>query len=122
MTTAIPALDPTGWVTNKYDIIELCFKHFLASDQNQSNIFKDNISSLKYILAMHSKPEELRRGIVNNLKLLYESYFEYVDIDVTLRDEDNIIKVMIGGKLTDSNGKTYQLEKYIGVKNNEILI
>ena len=122
METGIPSLSPEGWVKNKYDIIELGFKHFLASDQNQSNLFKDKVSSLKYIAAMYTTDEELRTGIIDGLESLFESYFDLVEIQVDIKDAGSYVKVFITGTLTDKTGKTYNLERNIGIKNNQILI
>ena len=117
----LPTLSSTAsWVINKYEIVNKVFNYFLISEKSQSNLFKKDIASLKYLIAMSKDEISLSTAIKNTLTDLYQDYFDKVGIDVNTVDKGGILDINISGVFYDKETK-YTLSKELGVKNNEIL-
>ncbi len=83
----LPTLSSSGVLTNPSLILDRLIKYFLASNQNQSNIFSRDIASLKYIVHLHSRnPSGFRDALITSLDKLLRRYFNTVDIIVQLND------------------------------------
>lgn len=118
---AIPSLTAVGYITNKNLQMSKLFSYFLASDYLQSNIFKDRIKSLKYLLTRSSKPDILRQDLETTLKELYEPYYDRVQVQVDQEDlPNNIVNLSIGIRATYDN-VDYFLYKEIKTKEGDMV-
>lgn len=83
----LPTLSSSGVLSNPSLILDRLIKYFLASNQNQSNIFPNDTASLKYIVHLHSKnPMGFRDALISSLNKMLRRYFKTVDIIVQLND------------------------------------
>lgn len=118
---AIPSLTSVGYITNKNLQMTKLFSYFLASDYLQSNVFKGEIKSLKYLLTRSSRPDILRQDLETTLSALYEPYYDNVIVQVDQEDlPNNIVNLSIGIKAT-YDGKDYFLYKEIKTKEGDMV-
>lgn len=83
----LPTLSSSGVLENPSLILDRLIKYFLASNQNQSNIFQSEVASLKYIVHLYSKnPSGFKDALINSLDKLLKRYFKSVEILVQLND------------------------------------
>ena len=71
----LPTLSSSGVLENPSLILDRLIKYFLASNQNQSNIFQSEVASLKYIVHLYSKnPSGFKDALINSLDKLLKRY------------------------------------------------
>lgn len=78
MTTPVPTLSTQGWVTDLSSKIDFLLAHFVSTDQEQSNIYKANVSNLQSIIEQHqgdplSTADKIARTIQSYLGRYYEN-------------------------------------------------
>lgn len=111
MIPVIPTLTIDGWDINPATQMNKLFEYYQASDYSQSNVFRGNIVSLKYTLNRDIRPSVLANNIKADLNRLYGCYFDTVDPDIEVKDNNNgTVNIVINltcTKLTE----TYQLSR-----------
>ena len=117
----VPTLTLGGFVHNDDLKIVKLFEYFLAGEKSQSTIFKDSCASLKYILDHNNTETTIEDGITDELRLIYNNYYDDIDIEVDV--SENIDKdtwdIDIDITVTDDNGYEHTLKKQIlNVSNN----
>lgn len=121
MNIVLPTLSSEGWVTNTDSIITTLFAHAVLANRSQSTIFDKRVTSLPYLIAVHSTvPSKLCFEIKKALETLYGRYFTTVE-------------VIVRSSVTDfSSESTYEvyitiiadgisLNKALGVAGNKLL-
>lgn len=79
MVTPVPSLSTQGWVTELSSKIDFLLAHYISTDQDQSNIYKDSMSSLQYIVEKHSgDPLATSTAIGESVKFYLARYYPNV--------------------------------------------
>lgn len=124
MKSSLPTLTMDGFVTNKRLIFYKCWEYFLVNQYSQSNTFYGSIASLTYLLAAKVDPDGKAESIEIALRDMYLRYFDKVNIDVSIDDDDatstQFVKIAITCSDNESDTK-YYLAKEIENKNGEIM-
>lgn len=124
MNTAIPTLSINGWTTDKKSMVAKLFEHFLCSNNSQTSVYLNTISSFKYIIKNSDDDIEIRKELTNSLNMLYKCYFESVVVNVySSQDAENpaITNYAVDIVCKDELGNEYKLSKEISESNKQIL-
>ena len=119
----IPTLSLDGCIATSDIKIVKIFEHFLASEKDQSNIFNGYIASLKYILDEYSNVNDIEEGITLTLTGIYTRYFDSVDIEVNVDDNDDkesTYNISIDIDVMDEYGNKYSLSRSLENINSEV--
>lgn len=123
MATTVPHLSLEGFITNKKIIMIKLMEHFLASDYSQSNMFMDEVCSLKYILEQYRTADELKRNMISTLYRMYSKHYQTVDImiDITDSDDSSVQKINIDILAVDFYGNQHSLNRSLSELDGKIL-
>jgi len=119
----IPTLSLDGCIATSDIKIVKIFEHFLASEKDQSNIFNGYIASLKFILDEYSNANDIEEGITLTLTGLYNRYFDSVDVEVNVDDNDDkesTYNISIDIDVMDEYGNKYSLSRSLENINSEV--
>lgn len=121
---AVPSLSTDGWVTDIRKKADLVMAHYFASDYSQSNVFLSKITSLAYQVQREGHNTfELKRLIESDLQQYLGRYFDNVQIDVRIEDEDasgtNRYNIVFDATVAE-HGIRYSLGRLIEVQNSKI--
>jgi len=122
----VPSLSTSKTIVDPMLKCEKLMEYFIASLRDQSNLFVNNISSLKYLVYTYSHiPLTFKEEVASTLKTYFLRYFTEIEVSVelnsTIEIQDVIRVTSIGIKIIamDSAGnkanfsKDIDLEKYI---------
>jgi hypothetical protein len=96
-------------VTTTKGVLQKVFQYFTEANMYQSNIYGDNISSMKWLRANHAgDPEELAIQVEATLIKLFSRYFEIVECSVSssIDDEEATYSIEIQLAVGDEAGAT----------------
>lgn len=123
MSNTLPTLSSSGVLTNPSLILDRLVKYFLTSNQNQSNIFPNDIASLKYIVHLHSNdPSGFRDALIDSLNKMLNRYFISVDIKVQLNDtttESLVKEIQLEINVVDSDNVSGSFSKNLNLEDYE---
>lgn len=120
LISTLPSLSIDGYITNRHVIMYKLWLYFLASEYSQSNIWRKQIYSLKYILNTIDDKMDIGREIELALTKLYENYFDNVQA-VCVTNVINVSKIHITISLVCEYDKnTYTLKQELSSTNNHI--
>lgn len=123
----MPTLDTHHDLTIS-QMLQKLFDYFLLSDYSQTNLYRGNVASLKYIL-LNEPTDTLLDNVKSSLYAMYNRYFESPRFTDTLNeldieaqfiesDETNIKYLMILISAT-VNDKRYTINKDVSINNIE---
>lgn len=119
----LPTLSSSGVLTNPSLILDRLIRYFLASNQNQSNIFPSDVASLKYIVHLHSaNPSGFRDALITNLNKMLRRYFNSVDIIVQLNDtttESLVKEIQLEINVIDFDNNTGSFSQNLKIEDYE---
>ena len=118
----LPTLTEHGYITNKHLIVRKLWEYFLAADYSQSNIFRDYVYSLRYIVAKEH-PDDIGAVLESTLSRYYGEYFDNVEVEteVTNNADSGILDIGIYMVCYDDDDSTkYNLHKKIKSTNGQI--
>lgn len=79
MPIPVPTLSTQGWVTDLSSKIDFLLAHYVSTDQEQSNVYKDNISNMQYIIENYSgDPVQTAEAISRSVQTYLGRYYENV--------------------------------------------
>ena len=121
MKPAIPSLSVNGWIKDSRNILLKLYEYFLTSEFSQSNIYLNEIASLKYIIKKSNNPDEIVVIIKETLETMYTRYFQsvIVTVDYELVDSTDVYKINID--VIDDENKTYSLNRETSITKNNII-
>jgi hypothetical protein len=119
--TVIPTLSDEGWVSNNKIKLSRAYLYFLISDYSQTDTYKDEVSSLKYIVYTHTGTgNELDEELIRVLKKYMGRFFTEVDVFINKRTEGNIFNVEIEIIVKDEHKNPTSLTSVLEIKNSEV--
>lgn len=112
MTTTHPMLSSANWLTDPQQQMSEIFFMSLKTNFSQSNVFKDQVSSLQYLTTLYATdPDTLSLEGRKMYLTLYGRYFDGVDVIFELDSGDaskSTFNFSVSGR---RDGITYSLAK-----------
>jgi hypothetical protein len=118
----LPTLSTDNWLQEPLTVMNKLYEYFMLSGYNQSNTYKGEVSSLRYLLHKYDTIDELENKIILALDILYSRYFDNVDVEVNLtyQDEDEVHRLLEINVITLVDNKKYTLQKSTNINNSKI--
>lgn len=119
---AVPTLSAKGYVTDVPSQLDELLSYFFTSDYSQTNVHPSNIVSLQYIIFESGNNElQLMSVIQNTLTILFEKYFDGVDVKVSINstEEEDTYGIVLDATVVKDN-IPYNVGKSIGIINSKI--
>ena len=116
MSIKLPTLSTSGTLYNPVKIIERLYRYFEVSSRKQSLLYKDHISSYRYLEHLYADDmDRLTEAVTSTLETLFNRYFDDVEINTEYTVvSDALYKITIEGTFKTKEN-TYQLNKNIDV-------
>jgi hypothetical protein len=87
--TMVPCLGTLGWVSDLNNKLDILLGHFFLADYNQTYLYPGEVTSLPRILEKNSyKARGCDSDIKEGLKQYLKRYFNSVEVDVAIANED----------------------------------
>lgn len=100
MAIPVPTLSTQGWVTDLSSKIDFLLAHYVSTDQEQSNIYKDYISNMQYIIENYSgDPQKTADAISRSVQTYLGRYYENVVAEAKF-SLDNAVESQTTTKIT----------------------
>lgn len=122
--TPVPTLSTQGWVTDLSSKIDFLLAHFISSDKEQSNIYKEYVSNLQFIIEQYagdplSTADAIARTIQTYLGRYYqnviaEAQFELVDA----KESQTTVKITLALNFTE-DGVNYTANRLLTYYNGK---
>lgn len=128
MVTPVPTLSTQGWVTELSSKIDFLLSHYISTDSAQSNVYKDNVSSLQALVEKYSgDPLSTADAIARSVQTYLGRYYENVIADARFDLEDpnssqTTVKITLALNFTEGgvNYTANRLLTYFNGKFKEI--
>ena len=127
MTAVVSTLDSNGWLRGIAEKADALLAYFLISDYSQSFLHQGQVRSLPYLIQQYPRNHiELSNEAQRSVEMLLESYFDSVDVHVTIENPDETLgfteaHVDLRFNVTvRQDGRMYSLGRLINVVNNKI--
>lgn len=127
MANPLATLSTGGWVTSVQEIAPKLMQYYLASEYSQSITYLGDIKSLPYTLSIMKRNFiALEDTIRNDLTAVFSSYFERVEIEVSVDENKSLLDtatseftIKLFAKISD-RGATYNLSRLVSIVDNKI--
>lgn len=124
MTTPVPTLSSSGWVTEISEKADKLLSYFFTSEASQSLVYNGKITSLPAIVQLYGHNElELESAMTSMLRTYLERYFTKVEITVNVTfpelSEDNRLDIKCAVTVYENN-LSYELGHLIEVLDSSI--
>ena len=111
----IPHLSRDGWMKDPSSMVNKLFEYFIVSEYSQSNTFRGEIASLKYILEHNNTNDDIKSEIMKALTIMYGRYFTDILIHVNIsEDETSLVVIAISADVT-AGKKRYTLDQNLEI-------
>lgn len=122
--TPVPTLSTQGWVTDLSSKIDFLLGHFVSTDKEQSNIYKEYVSNLQFIIEKYSgDPLSTADAIARAVQLYLGRYYENVlaEAQFSLVDEkesQTTVKITLSLNFTEE-GVSYTANRLLTYFNGK---
>ena len=129
IATPVPAiftLDTAGIITNKKQLMSKLMEYFQASHYSQTSYIPNDVSSLKYLIALHKDQgdqTDLTRAVESTLTKMYTRFFATATVNTSVTNnvtDTSTNKLSIDIIATDENNVTYTLSSIIEFTSGNI--
>ena len=128
MVTPVPTLSTQGWVTDLSGKIDILLAHYVSTDQEQSNVYKDHLSNLQYIVEHHQgDPLATADAIARSVQTYLGRYYDNVVAEarfslVDEKESQTTVKITLSLNFTEDgvNYTANRLLTYFNGKFKEI--
>lgn len=118
---AIPTLSTSGWVKDIEEGGNILLTLFITSDGYQSTEYKGSVKSLSYIVGTYGEDiEGMELAVTNALDELYSTYFDNVDVSVSITTKDGESSIEVGIIYTDDTVRR-DLNRTLQVGSNSVI-
>lgn len=120
----LPSLNENGWVNSPVTVADALFSHFLLSDYSQTYLYKDQVSSLPWII--QNTQGNITDTIIatqDTLNKYFIRYFDNVVVEVTEipnASEPSKGQISIYLQFTDTEGVQHVLGRLITIIDSKI--
>lgn len=125
MAVQVPSLSASGWVGNISEKLDKLIGYFFVSEFSQSHLYRGNIASFPYIIKQCAENQSLLLSETTKvLTNLLKSYFDRVQVDVTVTNEDvnkpGELSLIVDAKVVQ-DGVTYSVGKELQIINAKVV-
>ncbi len=114
----IPTLSTDNFITEPILKLDALYAYFLSSEFSQTNTYKGNVSSLKYLMQKNTGDNNgLVSDIISTLTTYLKRYFTEVNVFAEMVDS-TVIGVSI--QVKDSDGIEATLERALRMTNGKL--
>lgn len=121
MSTLLPTLSTSSWVTDSNKILDRILSYFIVADYSQSIIYFGNVTSLpKIIQSNQGNIPRTISAIESQLSLMINRYFKESTVEVvdkTNSDEPSKVILSIYVSAVDFEGKTVNFGKLLEIQD-----
>lgn len=104
MKKPVPTLSAAGWVSDPREAADKLFSYFVATDGNQSDLYRGKLVSFSEVLAKYGMDNELlRTHTTTAIDALFTRHFDDVDVTITIEEEDGLSNVIFTIEFTSGN-------------------
>lgn len=120
----LPSLSENGWIDSPVTVSDALFSHFLLSDYSQTYLYKDQVSSLPWIIQdTQGNISDTIIATQDTLSKYFIRYFDNVVVEVT--EIPNIAEpskgqISIYLQFTDTEGVQHVLGRLITIIDSKI--
>lgn len=124
MTTPVPTLSTQGWVTDLAGKIDILLSHYISTDQEQSNIYREYVSSLQAIVEKYSgDPLSTADAIARSVQTYLGRYYENVIAEarfelVNPAESQTTVKITLSLNFTE-DGVSYTANRLLTYYNGK---
>lgn len=124
MVTPVPTLSTQGWVTDLSSKIDFLLAHFISTDQEQSNIYKQHLSNMQFIVEQHTgDPLATADAIGRAVQVYLNRYYDNVIAEArfSLVDEEEsltTVKITLALNFTEE-GVNYTANRLLTYYNGK---
>lgn len=122
-TRPVPSLSTDGWVRSTPMKCDYLISHFFLSERSRTYLYKDQISSLPWILQNNKDDiNAITEQTQNTLEKYFGRYFPEVVVQVKHKLEDaGKYALMIYVSVVDHEGKEFSLGRLANVVNSKMI-
>ncbi len=114
----VPTLSTDNFITEPILKLDTLYAYFLSSEFSQTNTYKGNIASLKYLMQKNTgDTSALVSDIISTLTVFLKRYFTEVNVFAEMVDV-TVIGVSI--QVKDSDGVEATLERALRMTNGKL--
>ncbi len=114
----VPTLSTDNFITEPILKLDTLYAYFLSSEFSQTNTYKGNIASLKYLMQKNTgDTSALVSDIISTLTVFLKRYFTEVNVFAEMVDT-TVIGVSI--QVKDSDGVEATLERALRMTNGKL--
>lgn len=114
----VPTLSTANFITEPILKLDTLYAYFLSSEFSQTNTYKGNIASLKYLMQKNTgDTSALVSDIISTLTVFLKRYFTEVNVFAEMIDV-TVIGVSI--QVKDSDGVEATLERALRMTNGKL--
>lgn len=114
----VPTLSTANFITEPILKLDTLYAYFLSSEFSQTNTYKGNIASLKYLMQKNTgDTSALVSDIISTLTVFLKRYFTEVNVFAEMVDV-TVIGVSI--QVKDSDGVEATLERALRMTNGKL--
>lgn len=113
-----------GWVTDLSSKIDYLLAHYVSTDQEQSNVYRNNISNLQYVVENHNNdPIGAAAAIGRSVQTFLGRYYSNVIADATFSlsnegESQTTVKITLALNFTE-DGVTYTANRLLTYFNGK---
>lgn len=127
MAIPLPTLSGSGWVTEIAEKTDRLFAYFFVSEYSQTHLYKDNVTSLPYIVQKYGHDEfAIGPNLERSLYAYLARYYDDVRIEITVTSNDESgqetteLNIRVDAVLTE-DGKQYSLGRLISTVDSKVM-
>lgn len=124
MTIPVPMLSTQGWVKELSAKIDALLAHYISTDNDQSNTYSGNLSSLQFVIEQHNNdPLATSTAVSDSVRRYLARYYENVMAEArfTLVDEtesQTLVKITLSLNFTE-DGINYTANRLLTYFNGK---
>jgi hypothetical protein len=124
MVTPVPTLSTQGWVTDLSGKIDILLSHYVSTDQAQSNIYREYVSSLQALVEQYSgDPLATADAIARSVQTYLGRYYENVIAEarfslVDEKESQTTVKITLSLNFTEE-GVNYTANRLLTYYNGK---
>lgn len=120
----VPTLSTQGWVKDLSSKIDFLLAHFVSTDQEQSNVYKDHLSNLQYLIEQYTgDPLSTADAIARTVQIYLGRYYENVIAEarfslVDEKESQTTVKITLSLNFTEE-GVNYTANRLLTYYNGK---
>jgi hypothetical protein len=124
MVTPVPTMSTQGWVTELSAKIDTLLSHYVSTDAEQSNVYKNSVSSLQSLVEQHTgDPQATATAISRSVQTYLGRYYQNVIAEARFdlidpTESQTTVKITLSLNFTEG-GITYTANRLLTYYNGK---